>query len=135
VDPTVDDEREEPDDEGRDEQDTAGPNGEYDDGYDGPYDDYEAPLDLGAGDVVATATRKYGRGGGALAAGMFAVDVLISGEKKKPESVQVQEASSQPIDVDTEGIQVSIDDVTSVEAPPLERRPPLSLNKKRSRRR
>ena len=110
---------------------------QLDDQYDGPYDDYAAPtpLDVDGGDVVANATRKYGRAGGALAAGMFAVDVLISGEKKKPESVQVQEASSQPIDVDKTGIQVMIDELTSVEAPPLDRREPLALKKKRSRRR
>ena len=111
--------------------------GEPEEPYDGPYDDYEPPVPLGvdSGDVVASATRKYGRAGGALAAGMFAVDVLINGEKKKPESVQVQEAASQPIDVDKSGIQVMIDELTSVEAPPLDRREPLAMKKKRSRRR
>jgi hypothetical protein len=49
--------------------------------------------------------------------------------------VQVQEASSQPIDVDKSGIQVMIDELTSVEAPALDRREPLALKNKRSRRR
>lgn len=104
---------------------------------DGPWDDYEAPepIEIDPGDVVENARRRYGSGGAALAAGMFGLDVALNGERKKPESVQVQEASSEPVDVDKSGIQVMIDDLTSVEAPPLERRAPLGLKKKRSRRR
>jgi hypothetical protein len=121
------------------ETDGAPPDPDPDAGaeYDGPWDDYEAPvpIEIDPGDVVENARRRYGSGGAALAAGMFGLDVALNGERKKPESVQVQEAASEPIDVDKSGIQVMIDDLTSVESPPLERREPLSLKKKRSRRR
>jgi len=98
------------------------------------YDEEPAELDLDSGDVVANARRRYGGGGALLAAGMLGLDKLLT-DKKKPDSVQVQEAASEPVDVDKAGIQVMIDELTSVEAPPLERREPLSLKKKRSRRR
>jgi hypothetical protein len=127
VDPTADDER--------DDLQSDGPAEEPDEQFDGPYDDYEAPvsLDLDAGDVVANARRRYGGGGALLAAGMLGLDKLLT-DKKKPDSVQVQEAASEPIDVDKSGIQVMIDELTSVEAPPLDRREPLSMKKKRRRR-
>lgn len=112
---------------------------EPDDGLDDDLDDEpddvaETPLDFGSGDVIATARRRYGGGGALLAAGLLGLDRVLT-DKKKAESVQVQEAASDPIDVDRSGIQVLIDERTSVEAPPLERRDPLSPKKKRSRRR
>lgn len=91
------------------------------------------PLDPSNPDVVATARRRYGSVGAGLAAAMFAVDQALTG-KQKPETVQVQEASGQPQNVDDEGITVTIDEVLSVQAPALERRPPLGLDKKSRRR-
>ncbi len=85
-------------------------------------------------DIIGTARRRYGGAGAALGAGMFGLDVAL-GNKKKPDSVQIQEAPSEPIDVDKSGIQVIIDDLTSVAAPALERREPVGLNKKKARRR
>ena len=102
---------------------------EHDDEPDGA----PTELDLESGDVVANARRRYGSGGALLAAGMLGLDKLLT-DKKKPDSVQVQEAASQPIDVDKAGIQVMIDELTSVEAPPLEPREPLSMKKRRRRR-
>jgi hypothetical protein len=127
VDPTGDDERD-------DLQDDS-PVDASDQEFEGPYDDYEEPisLDLDSGDVVANARRRYGGGGALLAAGMLGLDKLLT-DKKKPDSVQVQEAASQPVDVDKAGIQVMIDELTSVEAPPLDRREPLTMKKKRRRR-
>ena len=85
-------------------------------------------------DIIGTARRRYGGAGAALGAGMFGLDVAL-GNKKKPDSVQIQEAPSEPIDVDKSGIQVIIDDLTSVAAPALERREPVGLNKRKARRR
>jgi hypothetical protein len=92
-----------------------------------------APLEPVDVDVVANARRRYGSAGAGLAAAMFGVDQALTG-KQKPEFVQVQEASSEPLDVDNDGITVTIDEVMSVQAPALERRAPLGLNKKPRRR-
>lgn len=91
------------------------------------------PIDSANPDVVGTARRRYGSAGAALAAGMLGLDIVL-GNKKKPDSVQVQEAPADPIDVDSHGIQVTVDEITSVKAPALERLPPVSLRKKKSRR-
>ena len=91
------------------------------------------PIDPNNYDVVATARRRYGTAGAGLAAAMFAIDQALTG-KQKPETVQVQEATGKPINVDNDGIIFPIDDATSVQAPPLERRPPLGLHKKPRRR-
>jgi hypothetical protein len=93
-----------------------------------------APIDIDNPDVIDTARRRYGSGGAALAAGMFGLDIAL-GTKKKPESVQIQEAPTDPVDVDADGIRVTIDESMSVNAPPLERVPLVSSRKRRSRRR
>jgi hypothetical protein len=86
-----------------------------------------------ADDVVANARRRYGGVGAVLAASMLAVDNLLR-EKQKPDSVQIQEAASEPIDVDEHGIQMIIDPTTSVTAPPLARRAPVISTARRRRR-
>jgi hypothetical protein len=105
-----------------------------DTGYDTVPDDVLDAIDATNPDVIGTARRRYGAAGAALAAGMFALDVAL-GNKKKPESVQIQEALTEPIDVDKNGIQVMIDELTSVTTPALERREPVGLGKKRARHR
>ncbi len=91
------------------------------------------PIDIDNPDVIETARRRYGGAGAALAAGMFGLDVAL-GNKKKPDSVQIQEAPTDPVDVDADGIQMTIDDTLSVNSPALDRVPPLPSTKKRSRR-
>jgi hypothetical protein len=92
-----------------------------------------APIDPTNDDPIETARRRYGKGGAAVAAGMFGLDVAL-GLKKKPESVQVQEAPTDPIDIDSDGIEVPIDATTTAAAPALERRDPIGVNKRKSRR-
>ena len=102
-----------------------------------PVDETEEPLepiDIDNPDVIGTARRRYGGAGAALAAGMFGLDIAL-GNKKKPDSVQIQEAPSDPVDVDSDGIQVAIDETMSVNAPALERVAPIELGRKKSRRR
>ncbi len=118
-------------------------NGEHDGEHDGGEDpavddelesDEELePIDTTNPDVIGTARRRYGSLGAGLGAAMFAIDQALTG-KQKPETVQVQEAAGQPRNLDDDGIVVPIDDVTSVQAPALERRAPLGLNKKPRRR-
>jgi hypothetical protein len=91
------------------------------------------PIDTDNPDVIATARRKYGGAGVLLAAGMFGLDKVLN-DKKKTESVQVQEASSEPVDVDASGITVDIDASTSVHSPALEPKPPVVGSKKKPRR-
>lgn len=90
--------------------------------------------ELTGDEMIEVARRKYGNAGAALAMGMFGLDVAL-GTKKKPDSVQVQEAPTDPVDIDTEGIQVPIDAATMVTAPALARRAPIGVGKRKSRRR
>ena len=93
----------------------------------------ETPIEPGGdADIIANARRRYGSGGALLAAGMLGLDNILR-EKIKPDSVQVQEAPTDPIDLDAEGIRVTIDESLSVNAPALDRVPLLDTNKKRRR--
>lgn len=95
-------------------------------------DEEPTPLPV-ADDPVATARRRHGAAGAMLAAGMFGVDVAL-GRKPKEEAPVVVAASSQPTDIDTEGIEVPIDEQTSVVAPPQPRRDPFAPKPRRVRR-
>ena len=68
-------------------------------------------------DPVGTARRRHGAAGAILAAGMFGVDIAL-GRKVKEEAPIVMAASSEPVDIEKDGIEVPIDDNTSVFAPP-----------------
>ena len=68
-------------------------------------------------DPVGTARRRHGAAGAMLAAGMFGVDIAL-GRKPKEEAPIVMAASSEPVDIDKDGIEVPIDENTSVYAPP-----------------
>jgi len=115
----------------RDEIDDDDVRDEIDD--DDVRDAVETPLEpSGDGDIIANARRRYGTGGALLAAGMLGLDNLLR-EKVKPDSVQVQESPTEPVDVDSDGIQVAIDETLSVHAPALERMPLLNVAKKRRR--
>jgi hypothetical protein len=98
----------------------------------GPIDPID-PIDPTNENMVETARQRYGKGGAAMAAGMFGLDVAL-GLKKKPESVQVQEASSKPVNLDSDGFEMPIDASTTVATPALERRPPIGVGKRKSRR-
>ena len=94
------------------------------------------PFDAGS-DIatrVANARARHGRGGGMLAAGMLGLDQLVNGRKPREEVPVVVAANSDPLDIDTDGIAVSLDDVDLV-APPLPRTSPVvhdsSSNKRR----
>lgn len=68
-------------------------------------------------DPVGTARRRHGAAGAMLAAGMFGIDIAL-GRKPKEEVPIVMAASSEPVDIDKDGIEVPIDENTSVYAPP-----------------
>lgn len=68
-------------------------------------------------DPVGTARRRHGAAGAMLAAGMFGVDIAL-GRKPKEEAPIVMAASSEPVDIDKDGIEIPIDENTSVYAPP-----------------
>lgn len=98
-----------------------------------PIDTELEPIDITNDDPIETARRRYGTAGAALAGGMFGLDVAL-GLKKKPDSVQVQEAPTDPVDIDADGIQVPIDSTTVVSTPPLARHDPIGVGKRKSRR-
>ncbi len=81
-------------------------------------DDAEVALDLEpVSDPIGTARRRHGAAGAILAAGMFGVDIAL-GRKAKEEAPIVMAASTEPVEIDTDGIEVPIDENTSVYAPP-----------------
>jgi len=68
-------------------------------------------------DPIGTARRRHGAAGAMLAAGMFGIDIAL-GRKVKEEAPIVIAASSEPVDIEKDGIEVPIDENTSVYAPP-----------------
>lgn len=83
-------------------------------------------------DPVATARRRHGAAGAMLAAGMFGVDIAL-GRKPKEEAPVVVASSSEPTDIETDGIEVPIDDLTSVYAPPQPPTDPFAPRPRRKR--
>ncbi len=83
-------------------------------------------------DPVATARRRHGAAGAMLAAGMFGVDIAL-GRKPKEEAPVVVASSSEPTDIETDGIEVPIDDRTSVYAPPQPPTDPFAPRPRRKR--
>jgi len=64
-------------------------------------------------DPIATARRQHGAAGAVLAAGMFGVDIAL-GRPPKEEAPIVVASPTDPIDIDTDGIRVPVDDHTEV---------------------
>lgn len=85
--------------------------------------DYERRLAQARVDAIAAGRRKGGVAGAAMAGAMLAVAEIYEGPPKEQAPVTV-EASSDPTDIDTDGLQVSVGDV-DVEAPALERMDPV----------
>ena len=81
-------------------------------------------------DPIGTARRRHGPAGAMLAAGMFGIDVAL-GRKPKEDAPVVVAASTEPVDIDTDGIEIPIDELTSVYAPP---QPPADPFPRRRRR-
>ena len=84
--------------------------------FDGTGDD-GVPVIAPISDPIATARRRHGAAGAMLAAGMFGADIAL-GRKPKEEAPVVITASSDPIDIETDGIEIPIDEERSVFAPP-----------------
>jgi hypothetical protein len=83
------------------------------------------PFDAG-GDIstrIAHAKRRHGTAGAALAAGMLGVDQIVNGRKPREEAPIVIAANSDPLDIDTDGISLSLADA-DVAVPPLPRTEP-----------
>jgi hypothetical protein len=83
-------------------------------------------------DPIATARRRHGAAGAMLAAGMFGVDIAL-GRKPREDVPVVVAANSEPVDIDTEGIEIAVDDNISVVSPALPRSEP-QRRPRRSRR-
>jgi len=73
---------------------------------------------------VATARRHYGVGGAMLAGGMLGLDQALGLRKPKQEAPIVIAAATDPLDIDDDGIEVPVDEHTSVFAPPQPRSKP-----------
>lgn len=83
-------------------------------------------------DPVDTARRRHGTAGAILAAGMFGVDIAL-GRKPKEEAPIVVAAPTEPTDIDQDGIEVPVDEHTTVYSPPRPSAPPLPARRVRRR--
>lgn len=89
-------------------------------------DDSQDPL-------IRRAAQRYGTVGAMLAGGMVVFDKLL-GRKPKQDAAVVIEASSDPIDIDNDGITVELNDQLTVHSPaPSKRSGSSRIVKKRHR--
>ena len=91
--------------------------------YDGYISDYEERLAQQRLSSIEAGRRKGGIAGAAMAGAMTMMSEIIEGPKKDDKPVTV-EASSDPDDVDRDGIRLEVGEF-DVEAPPLERIDPV----------
>lgn len=83
--------------------------------------------------LVLRAAQRYGTVGAMLAGGMVVFDKLL-GRKPKQEAAVVIEASSDPMDIDNDGITVELNDQLTVHSPaPNKRIGSARIVKKRHR--
>lgn len=85
--------------------------------------DHEDRLAEQRSSAIAAGRRKGGAAGAAMAGAMLAVAEIYEGPPKEDAPVTV-EASSDPNDIDLDGVDVSVGEV-DVSAPPLERLDPV----------
>jgi hypothetical protein len=78
--------------------------------------------------AIAAGRRKGGAAGAAMAASMLALRDIV--EVPKDDAPVTVEASSDPLDLEKQGFGASVDGV-DVQAPPLDRVPPLARARKR----
>ncbi len=92
------------------------------------------PFDAGGDQAsrIAHAKQRHGAAGGMLAAGMLGIDQLVNGRKPREEIPVVVTASSDPIDIDTDGIRVSLAGADVI-APALPRTLPKTQPARRRR--
>ncbi|HUF97290.1 MAG TPA: hypothetical protein VMM60_04115 [Ilumatobacter sp.] len=91
----------------------------------------EARNAIARASAIAAGRRKGGVAGAALAGAMFAVAEIYEGPRKEKTS-GVVEASSDPNDLDVDGLEVTVGEV-SVASPALERLEPVSERDSRRR--
>lgn len=83
--------------------------------------------------IVRRAAQRYGTVGAMLAGGMVVFDKLL-GRKPKEEAAVVIEASSDPLDIDRDGITVTLDSNITLHSPaPDQRLSGLRVVRKRRR--
>ncbi|MEY2969106.1 MAG: hypothetical protein RIQ64_1733 [Actinomycetota bacterium] len=72
--------------------------------------------------IVARAHRKHGLAGAIVAGGMLAIDQVL-GRRPKEQPAAVSEFSGEPTDIDKDGIQIPLDENTTVVSPAPHLRP------------
>lgn len=104
-----------------------------------PADGLDAPSDTAPdlpsdADIVAAARRRHGAVGGIVAASMLGLDQAL-GRKPREEAPIVIAAGTEPVDIDSDGIEVPLGADAAAVAPPLPRvRPALPPTRRRRRR-
>lgn len=93
---------------------------------------HDEPLEPAGADLVETARRRHGTAGAIVAAGMLGIEQVL-GRKPKEEAPIVVAAPTDPLDVDRDGISVTIDDEVALVAPPLPRTAPVQRQSKRNK--
>ena len=85
-------------------------------------------------EIIANARRRHGAAGAMLAAGMLAIDDAMGLRPKKDEAPIIVASPTEPTDIDTDGIEVPVDEQTSVYSPPQPLVPPITAPRARRRR-
>ena len=83
--------------------------------------------------MIKRAAQRYGTVGAMLAGGMVVFDKLL-GRKPKEDAAIIVEASGEPGDIDTDGINFVLDDNTAVSSPPPQARMGLRRQVRKRRR-
>jgi hypothetical protein len=98
-------------------------------------DDEAVPFDSGGGEreLIATARRRHGALGGVVAAGMLGIDIAL-GRKPREEIPVVVDSPTEPVDIDSDGITVQLDEFTNVISPAIPRSAPKVAPTRRRRR-
>lgn len=84
-------------------------------------------------ELAAAGPRRHKPRGSLLAAGMLGLDQAL-GRKVREEAPIVVAANDEPIDIDSEGITVDVDEATTIVAPPQPRVDPFAPKRRRRRR-
>lgn len=95
---------------------------DVDAGHDADAERLEARNAEARDSMVARAHRKHGLAGAIVAGGMLAIDQVL-GRRPKEQPAAVSEFSGEPTDIDKDGIQIPLDENTTVVSPAPHLRP------------
>lgn len=101
---------------------------DHDDRSEGSYVD-EAPDLTIEPTPIETARKRHGAAGAMLAAGMLGLDYAMGLKPEKEEVPILVSSPTEPVDIDSDGLVIPVDDQMSVYAPPQPRSPSTPIRR------